>query len=121
MDLKDFINETLTQIMQGISDAQKGEDKHLGKINPRILVGDYLLDRKEEIRRVDMMISDMHEAIDFINFDVAIIVTEATGTKGGIGIFMGAVGVGSQGQSSASSGSLNRIQFRVPVSYPNKT
>jgi hypothetical protein len=118
MELKDFINETLTQIMQGIRDAQSDESKHGGEINPRIIIGDYLLDRKEEIRRAGMMLSDMHEAIDFVNFDVAVTVTEATGTKGGIGILMGVVGAGSQGQSSASSGSLNRIQFRIPVSYP---
>lgn len=56
--------------------------------------------------------------VNAVNKEVAVTVEEGTETKGGIGIFMGAVGLGSQGESKASQASVSRIQFEVPVTLP---
>ena len=60
----------------------------------------------------------MKDPIETIEFDVAVTVTEGTQTKGGIGVFMGAVGLGSQGQSSNQNASVTRIKFSVPLVLP---
>ncbi len=57
--------------------------------------------------------------IQLVDFDVALTVKEGTETKGGIGIFVGAFGVGSQGQSSAENASLSRVKFVVPITLPS--
>jgi hypothetical protein len=38
--------------------------------------------------------------------------------RGGIGVFAGAVGLGSTGKTDKSQTAVNRIKFRVPVFYP---
>ena len=54
-----------------------------------------------------------------IEFDVAVTTTEGTETKGGIGVFVVAVGLGSQGKSDATNSSSSRIKFSVPIFLPN--
>ena len=53
-----------------------------------------------------------------VDFDVALTVTEGTGTKGGIGIVAGAFALGSTGQSTAQNSSVSRVQFSVPIAFP---
>jgi small neutral amino acid transporter SnatA (MarC family) len=53
-----------------------------------------------------------------VKFDVAVTVGEGTGTKGGIAVFVGAIGLGSQGESKTSQSSVSSIQFEVPISLP---
>lgn len=59
-----------------------------------------------------------HMLLTNVEFDVAVTAEEAKGTKGGIGVFMGSVGLGAQGQSETKNTSLGRIKFSVPVSLP---
>jgi hypothetical protein len=53
-----------------------------------------------------------------VEFDVAVTTTENTGTKGGIGVFVGAVGFGSQGHSDAGKTQLSRLKLSVPTLLP---
>jgi hypothetical protein len=53
-----------------------------------------------------------------IEFDVAVHATEGTETKGGIGIMVGAIGLGSQGKSQAGNASESRIRFTIPMVLP---
>jgi hypothetical protein len=53
-----------------------------------------------------------------LEFDVAVTAQEGTATKGGIGVFAGAIGLGSQGQSTAANQTVSRIKFAVPVLLP---
>ena len=96
MNLQEFVSESLKQIMTGITNAQT-DPANTGTINP--------------IPR------DGYAATQNIEFDVAVTVSQEKGTKGGIGIFVGAVGVGTQGQSESSNISVSRIKFSVPVKF----
>lgn len=53
-----------------------------------------------------------------IEFDIAVTVTEGKETKGGIGVAMGIVAVGSKGESSSEANSISRLKFIVPVVLP---
>jgi hypothetical protein len=117
MDLRNFIKETLVQIAQGIDDASKALDGSTAIVNPRSVAGahgtndtkvyGYLAEDKE-----------YRKAVQAINFDVAISVAQGTETKGGVGLVVGPVVLGSQGKSDASNTSHSRIQFTVPMVLP---
>jgi hypothetical protein len=56
--------------------------------------------------------------IQKVDFDVAVTAAEKTGTKGTIGVVMGAIGLGSQGESANSKTNDSRIKFSVPIALP---
>ncbi len=111
MELKDFVSETLRQVLGGIKEAQSFASEHGGKIMPERIA--FRTDQ-------GLQLWDKNDGtpIHMIEFDVAVTTTEGTATKGGIGVFVGAIGLGSQGQSNASNQSVSRIKFSVPVQYP---
>ena len=53
-----------------------------------------------------------------MEFDVAVTTSEGTETKGGIGVVVGAIVLGSHGKTDRSNISVNRIKFTVPIDYP---
>ena len=98
MELQNFIEETLKQIVSGVRGAQESAFELGAKINPR---GGSVVEMRN------------------VHFDVAVSTSEGTETKGGISVFVGPVGsVGSQDQSDVASSSISRIKFSVPVKLP---
>jgi hypothetical protein len=110
MDLKDFVSQTLCQIVEGVQAAQSQIEANGAVINPSFL-GDY----KEVAKHGGGLMTNAGGYAQVVEFDVALTVTEGTGTKGGIGVFAGAITLGSSGQSSSESTSVSRIKFRVPL------
>ncbi|HEY6644111.1 hypothetical protein [Povalibacter sp.] len=112
MNLRDFISETLTQIIGGVTDAQKAAVEMGGKVSPKLSGStNYASDHG--------FLSAQGGSAQVVRFDVALTVKEGTGTKGGIGIVAGIVSLGSTGQSNAESSSVSRVQFSVPVTLPS--
>ncbi|MGN6729089.1 MAG: hypothetical protein ACTHJG_04565 [Rhodanobacteraceae bacterium] len=118
MDLKTFIRESLVQIAQGIDGARADLNASTAIVNPANVVGangtsdsriyGYLTDRPESASTV----------VQKIDFDVAVMATSGTETKGGAGIMVGAIGIGGQGKRDASNSSQSRIQFSIPMVLP---
>ena len=98
MRLDDFVKQTLTSIVQGVQGAQEGVSALGGRVNPYR--------------------AGSTGAVQVVEFDVEVSTGEATATKGGIGIFVGAIAVGSQGQSHENQSSVGRVRFKVPVELP---
>ena len=111
MNLRDFISETLIQIAEGVKDAQGKFSAHGARINPKITSA---ASRASE----HGLISASGSAAQLVHFDVALTTTDGTGTKGGIGVFAGAVSLGSSGQSKTENSSISRVQFIVPLVLP---
>ena len=98
MELKDFIEETLKQIISGVRRAQESAIELGAKINPR---GGSVVEMRN------------------VHFDVAVSTSGGTEAKGGIGVFVVPGGsTGSQDQSDVASSSMSRIKFSVPVKLP---
>ena len=91
MNLQEFITESISQVVGGVGAA--GE-QHGDFMKPAAIV-------KSEHQRV--------------YFDVAITVTEGNEAKGGIGLVVGPVTLGSTGSSSDSSMAVSRVKFSVPL------
>jgi hypothetical protein len=117
VNLQEFISQALVQIATGIRDAGK-ELQPLGAVvNPRHIwaanaplthIVGYIDERKEQQR-----------AVHSVDFDVAVTVVEGTGSKGGIGVVVGAFALGTQGSSEQSNTSVSRVKFKVPIAFPH--
>ena len=55
-----------------------------------------------------------------INFDIVVSTQDMDKAKGGVGIFVGEVGIGVKGEAESQSTAVNRIQFSVPVYLPTQ-
>ncbi len=112
MDLKEFVAQTLGQIVGGVKDAQAETLALGGEVNP------HLNTTHAELGKQGFLWAGGRYA-QVVQFDVALTVTEGTGTKGGIGVFAGAVTLGSSGQSKAENTSVSRVKFSVPLVLPS--
>jgi hypothetical protein len=99
LELRDFVSETIKQVIDGVVAAQQYATGKKASVNPQ--TDRYRLPTPQSI-----------------SFDVAITAAKGTKTQGGIAVFTGAFGLGSKGQSERSNEIVNRIQFSVPVSLP---
>jgi hypothetical protein len=111
MDLKEFVTQTLCQIAEGTKAAQDVVHASGGAVNPHLNTGTEILSKAGFLWSSDGIATN-------VQFDVALTVTEGTGTKGGIGIFAGAVNLGSSGQSRAENTSISHVKFSVPLRLP---
>ncbi len=105
MELKEFIEATLKQVLEGIEAAQANEDNGkninanigLGKLGGNLInAGDY-----GTVTRVD--------------FDVSV----SAESSGGGGAKLKVFGIGIEGGKESKAGSENRISFSVPVRLPD--
>ena len=113
MELKDFIAETLKQIIEGAGDAQIYAKEKGASINPELHLNTSIASSTGHLKTLN------GKNASTIEFDVAVTATEGTGTKGGIGIIAGAINLGSSGQTNHEKMSVSNIKFSVPLSLPN--
>jgi hypothetical protein len=112
MTVKEFVEDTLVQIVEGVQAAQNRIDKTGAAINR---IGMTLQFAQLQGRRYDPKTGEIEE---LVQFDIALTNESGTGTKGGVGVFLGTVNLGTQGQSTNKDSSVSRVQFSVPIVYP---
>ena len=116
MNIKDFIADTLTQICEGIVEAQNRTEPFGACISPRM--------------RSESMVSnsgDFHAFASKVSFDVAVEVvksSEQTNGKPTFSIEIAGVSASLGNKSKNDNASINkdalRVQFDVPVCWPVK-
>ena len=116
MELKEFVSEALKQIVNGVADAETSFKEKKGIINPEHYGGSSGVLGQGTLLTIAQGLGP--RAVQLVEFDVALTSMEGQQTKGGIGVFFGTVGLGSQGQSNKENESLTRIKFSVPISLP---
>jgi len=115
LDLKEFISDTLTQIAEGIRDAQARSGEHGAWISP---VGPRMPTR-DGAKTISATAG--YAYLDEIKFDVAITATEATAAGGHGGVKIFAASIGASGSLSSQNSAVSRIQFSVPIVLPGST
>lgn len=100
MELKEFVSETLTQIIEGVNAAQEKAKDTKAIIAPDTINFGNMRYRRE---------------VDYIDFDVAITTTDTTEGKTGAGIFIAPISIGGQVRGEISNQTLSHIKFRVPI------
>ncbi len=101
MELRDFVRDSLVQLMCGITDAQQElmrSNEASGVVNP------IWNDQK-----------NLNNHTQLVNFDIAVTASDQT-TKGGHGgIKVWSVEIGGKLESQGVESSVSRIAFAVPV------
>jgi len=110
MELKDFVSETLKQIMEGAKVAQEKAAEMGGAINPKGIIS---TDPKS-------VKGPFAEPVQFIDFDVVVSTSDLDKAKGGLGVFVGEIGIGVKGEVEEQNLAVNRIRFSVPVYLPSQ-
>lgn len=114
--LKEFVSQTLTEIVEGVLDAQ-------GKVIALAEKGTSL----EVVAQVSPTIDNLHarqntwrsswgSVVQNVEFDVAVTISKEKGGKGGISVW----GAGLEGGATASNSSVSRIRFYVPITLPQE-
>lgn len=112
MELREFVSETLRNIIYGVVMAQEHAKKQedLTMVNPADLA----------LTTSNDFLADIHgKGVSIICFDVAVTAAEGDGYEAGAGIFVGAVGIGTRGKYETQSSALNKITFAIPVYLPH--
>jgi len=117
MELKDFVSESLKQIIKGIKSAQDFAQKEGrgAKIGPR---GIAVLARDSQGQRPP------HESkprlpLERVEFDVAVTASETPDKSGGVGTRLRVVDVGAQAGKTTENIKVSRIRFSVPIVLPD--
>ena len=101
MRLDDFVAATLRSIVQGIDAAQEDIQTLGARINPYR--------------------AGSAGAIQVVEFDVEVSTSEGTATRGGLGVFVGAIAAGTRGESESGTASVGRVRFKVPLELPTSS
>lgn len=100
MELKEFIKETLTQIVEGVKDAQEACGKVGAVVNPQID------DVKDTLRQ------------EKVSFEVLLSGVENNENKKGIGVWLPNVGVGVNKTEKQENSTHTKVSFEVYVQFP---
>ena len=111
MELKDFVSQSILQIVDGVKTAQE-QNKTDARINPSGLR------LSSNVVQSNLYDFEHNMLLSNVEFDVSVSAEKSKGTKGGIAILVGAVGIGSQGQSGKKDQFVNRLKFSIPISLP---
>lgn len=120
MELQEFIQESLVQIVRGIEGATEELGDTTAVVSPRYIhrresgtIG-YAMNVEETDKR------SFRRPVETVEFDVAVVAVEGAEKKGGIGIMVGSIGIGGQGKTETSSTSHSRLKFQVPIVLPSQ-
>lgn len=116
MELKDFISETLTQITSGVLDARE----KITKLNANARVNPYLDPMADLLTNQGFLLAG-GDAVQMVAFEVSVTTKDTSTTKGGMGIFVAPLALGSSGQSNNEQTGSSKISFRVPITLPRET
>jgi len=106
MEIKDFVSESLKQIIDGIKEAQEHASKEGASINPI----------EKQTNPTSMTITEPQT----IEFDLAVTVAEGGQAKSGFGIVVGAFVAGTQAQVEGKYSTVSRIKFSIPLIIPKQ-
>ncbi len=118
MELKEFISQTLIEIVQGVRSAQVNVRSMGASVSPRMKL----------IKKANpSWIGLSNEPFGWdapvlpVEFDIALTLTKGNDSKLGIGVFAGAIGLGGRRESKQSKEQENRVKFIIPLSLPPQT
>lgn len=116
MDLKEFVAESLRQIMDGVTEAKTHGSKIGAIVNPHGSIGKFVNLPQGALYRVDKA-KGCQYAHD-ISFDVAVTTIEESHTKGGAKLAVAVFSASGGKQSDLTNSCVSRVQFTVPVFLP---
>jgi len=110
MELKDFISESLIQIIDGVATAQEHAEEKGAEVAPKL--------QATTGPRDTFRTHFTEHPVQTVEFDVAVTASEVDKAEGTIGILVASLGVGVKGSEERQTTELSRIKFSVPIGLP---
>lgn len=112
MKLDKYVEETIKQIITGISAAQKFGDQNGAKVNPASATFNHQ-------NATNIFCSNTGVPVQQIDFDIVVSVSEGNSTTDSPEITVGSSTISGNAQTSeTTNSSTNRIKFSIPVLLP---
>ncbi|MEJ6519122.1 hypothetical protein PQI64_05200 [Shewanella bicestrii] len=108
MELNKFIQNTLKQIIEGVSESQAYAKEKGAIINPTSV--EFFRDGKNNYHNQAMP--------QDVEFDVGLTSINNDGSNEGIGVFLGAIKLGKNNQESNQTSAITKVKFTVPIVLP---
>ena len=108
MDLKEFITETITGIVEATSELQQKYEEKGVIINPPLSLQDPKLYQEGGP-------SHIYRSVETVEFDVAVSAETETGGGGKVGLRILSVEAGADGTHNARNETVSRVKFSVPI------
>jgi hypothetical protein len=111
MELEAFIQESIKQVISSINKCVEFAKENGAEINPY----------QHQWRHGEGWYFDKQSGRPMTNleFDVAVTASDGQKTKGGVGISVATLVLGSSGQSESTNQSISRIKFSLPIVLPS--
>ncbi len=106
MELKTFISQTLTEIIEGVKQAQEATKESGAIINPSQSKENYICEWNG------------NRTIGDVQFSVGLKVEENENLNAKIGVISGIFSFGAKGENQESTSANSNIKFSVPVALP---
>jgi hypothetical protein len=111
MDLKEFIRASLTQIAEGVREAQEAVHSQGGFVNPSL----YTSSRDES----HFATMEDGQSVFLVDFDVAVTVIEEKGTNAEAKLKVASIlALGGERKASANEEHSSRLRFKIPLALP---
>ena len=108
MDLKDFISETITGIVEATSQLQEAYENAGVLINPPVSV-------QERDLYEEGSTAHTYRRVEVVEFDVAVSASRETGGGGKAGLKILSVEAGVDGKHASKSENVSRVRFAIPI------
>lgn len=110
MELKEFVKETLLQIIQGVGDAQDEAEEYGAAINPGKITGNGIAQSGYNNKPCTVQ-----------NVDFEVVLSSATNesSKKGIGVMLESIGVGANKNTDGNNSTVTNIKFSIPIILPH--
>jgi len=118
MKLGDFIAQTISEIINGVLQAQELAKKKGAIVNPQHLQWDD--EMKGYKTYIDDDDVDEQPLVTQIDFDILLTIGDDDKAQGGIGVFAASLGLGVKGEVNEYSESINRIKFQILTKLPQQ-
>ena len=121
MNLEEFVQATLCQIIGGVRKAQEETrlpDRHHSEadlINPRVMYSADNAPKEKYFARVD------RNLIHFVSFDVAVTSEQSTQGNGGFSIKVAGLGLNASASGTDRDTVVSRVKFEIPLAYPQSS
>jgi len=113
MELQEFISSVLMQLIEGVVQAQEFAQSH----NVEIFPEEKFFSDFEKMSRT----TKTKRLVNFVEFDVAVVVVESKDLSGGMGIRVPGWNIGYHAKTETEKSIVNRIKFSVPIVLPTQS
>lgn len=106
----------MTQIAEGVRNAQSAYAENGGKVNPN----DYEHVNGDIPYGKSMAMRSKADLLCTVHFEVSLSADTSTNASGGVGVLFGAISLGGKSGEENKETALTKVKFDVPVKLPTR-